>query len=124
MIIPYIFRIQCFNGICYHHMSLLLGGVFIIVSLCAYGSIVHVILRGRKEFVNQTTTQRSIKRNLKMYVVPCSIIASFAIFYEIPLAIQFFPIKGLFDFSGLNVNLVHSFYMVGFFIRSVYLHIS
>ena len=111
MIIPYIFRIQCFNGICYHHMPLLLGGVFIIVSLCAYGSIVHVILRGRKEF---DSTQHSIKRNLKMYTVPCSIIASFVIFYQIPLVVHFFVVEVYFNFSELNLNLVHSFYMVGF----------
>ena len=67
MIIPEIFLIHCFKGICFYYMPLLLGGVFIIVSLCAYGSIVHVVLRGRKKFVNQATTQRSIKRNLKMY---------------------------------------------------------
>ena len=106
MIVPYIFRIQCLNG-----MPLLLGGVFIIVSLCAYGSIIHVILRGRKYF---DSTQRPIKRNLKMYTVPCLIIASFFIFYQIPLVIHCFVVKVYFNFSELNLNLVHCCYMVGF----------
>ena len=116
MIIPYMFRIHCFNGICYYHLPLLLGGVFIIVSICAYGSIVHVILRGRKEFVHQTKAKRSIKRNLKMYTVPCSIIASFVIFYQIPLLVQMVAIKSHFNFSELTINLVHSCYMVGYLV--------
>ena len=95
-------------------LPLLLGGVFIIVSLCAYGSIVHVIIRGRKELANQATTQRSNKRNIKMYTVPCSIIASFVIFYQIPLVVQLVAIKTLVSYSELNINLLYSCYMVGY----------
>ena len=56
MIIPYIFNIICFNGICYYHLPLLLGGVFIIVSFCAYGSIANVNIRRRKKFANQANS--------------------------------------------------------------------
>ena len=49
-----------------------------------------------------------------MYTVPCSIIASFVIFYQIPLVVHLVSIKNFFNYSELNINLVYTCYTVGY----------
>ena len=111
--IPSIFSlIGCINIVCYHHMPFMLGAVFIIVSISAYASIIFVILKGRKQFMNQATTGRSI--NLKMYSVPCLIIATFIIFHEIPLLVFLNTINIKLNFLTLQPNIVYCSYIIGF----------
>ena len=104
--IPLNFKNQCVKSLCYDHLSILLGFVFLIISITAYLSIIVTVIKNEKTRVNEATVlpRRKLK---KMYMVP------FIVLYQTPDLILLLERSQNIIMSSVAVNSVYCCYVLG-----------